>query len=284
MKKAQIVVILAVIAIVGYLYYLPIKGLVKPKEGHANNGMVTGSKPVAATTISADMVSVTAKTAIGANLSVKITDLEDQLKKAVDEKQKENLQRQLAKQWDDVNQPAPAGFYYLELARKDNKFEDWLDAGNRFNDAYRSTQDSTIQAGLVANSVEAFQNATKLKPDNLDAKAGLGVADVNGGDPSPMTGIFLLRDVVAKDPNNRIAILNLGLFAMKSGQYEKAIPRFKALIAQKPEIEPYFYLAESYKQLGQKQEAIEAYQKCKELMPDPSFGKRIDDFIKELKK
>jgi len=284
MKKAQIVVILAIIAIVGYLYYLPIKGLVKPKEGHANNGMVTGSQPVAATTISADMVSVTAKTAIGANLSVKITDLEDQLKKAVDEKQKENLQRQLAKQWDDVNQPAPAGFYYLELARKDNKFEDWLDAGNRFNDAYRSTQDSTIQAGLVANSVEAFQNATKLKPDNLDAKAGLGVADVNGGDPSPMTGIFLLRDVVAKDPNNRIAILNLGLFAMKSGQYEKAIPRFKALIAQKPEIEPYFYLAESYKQLGQKQEAIEAYQKCKELMPDPSFGKRIDDFIKELKK
>src|SRR5476651_1706681 len=108
MKKAQIVVILAIIAIVGYLYYLPIKGLVKPKEGHANNGMVTGSKPVAATTISADMVSVTAKTAIGANLSVKITDLEDQLKKAVDEKQKENLQRQLAKQWDDVNQPAPA--------------------------------------------------------------------------------------------------------------------------------------------------------------------------------
>jgi len=283
MKKAQIVVILVVVAIVGYLYALPIKGLVKPKEGHANNGMVAGSKPVAATTISADMVSVTAKTAIGANLAVKITDLEDQLKKATDEKQKQVLQRQLAKQWDDVNQPAPAAFYYLELARKDNKFEDWLNAGNRFNDAFRFSQDSTIQAGLVANSVQAFQNATKLKPDNLDAKAGLGVADVNGGDPSPMTGIFLLRDVVAKDPNNRIAILNLGLFAMKSGQYEKAIPRFKALIAQKPEIEPYFYLAESYKQLGQKKEAIDAYQKCKELMPDPSFGKRIDDFIKELK-
>jgi len=283
MKKAQIVVIVVVVAIVGYLYALPIKGLVKPKEGHANNGMVTGSKPVAATTISADMVSVTAKTAIGANLSVKITDLEDQLKKATDEKQKADLQRQLAKQWDDVNQPAPAAFYYLELARKDNKFEDWLTAGTRFNDAYRFSQDSTIQAGLVANSVEAFQNATKLKPDNLDAKAGLGVADVNGGAPSPMTGIGLLLEVVAKDPGNRPATLNLGLFAMKSGQYEKAIVRFKTLIGQKPEIEPYFYLAESYKQLGQKKEAIDAYQKCKELMPDPSFGKRIDDFIKELK-
>jgi len=283
MKKAQIVVILVVVAIVGYLYALPIKGLVKPKEGHANNGMVAGSKPVAATTLNADMVSATAKTAIGANLSVKITDLEDQLKKATDEKQKQDLQRQLAKQWDDVNQPAPAAFYYLELARKDNKFEDWLTAGTRFNDAYRFSQDSTVQAGLVANSVEAFQNATKLKPDNLDAKAGLGVADVNGGAPSPMTGIGLLLEVVAKDPGNRPATLNLGLFAMKSGQFEKAIVRFKTLIAQKPEIEPYFYLAESYKQIGQKKEAIDAYQKCKELMPDPSFGKRIDDLIKELK-
>jgi len=283
MKKAQIVVILVVVAIVGYLYALPIKGLVKPKEGHANNGMVAGSKPVAAITLNADMVSATAKTAIGANLSVKITDLEDQLKKATDEKQKQDLQRQLAKQWDDVNQPAPAAFYYLELARKDNKFEDWLTAGTRFNDAYRFSQDSTVQAGLVANSVEAFQNATKLKPDNLDAKAGLGVADVNGGAPSPMTGIGLLLEVVAKDPGNRPATLNLGLFAMKSGQFEKAIVRFKTLIAQKPEIEPYFYLAESYKQIGQKKEAIDAYQKCKELMPDPSFGKRIDDLIKELK-
>jgi uncharacterized protein HemY len=283
MKKAQIVIIVAVVAVIGYLYSLPVKGLVKPKEGHANNGMVAGSKPVASVAVNADMISATAKTAIGANLSAKITELETQLKQAGSDKQKEDLQRQLAKQWDDVNQPAPAAFYYLELARKQNKFEDWLNAGNRFNDAYKFSQDSTIQSGLVLNAVEAFQNATKLQPDNLDAKAGLGVADVNGGAPSPMTGIGLLLEVVAKDPTNRNANLNLGMFAMKSGQYDKAVGRFKTLIAQKPEVEPYFYLAESYKQLGQKKEAIDAYQKCKELMPDPAFGKRIDDFIKELK-
>ena len=161
--------------------------------------------------------------------------------------------------------------------------DDWLNAGNRFNDAYRFTQDSTIQAALVVNAVEAFQHATKLKPDNLDAKAGLGVADVNGGDPSPMTGIGMLLAVVSKDPKNWSANFNLGMFAMKSGQYDKAVERFKTLIAQKTEVEPYFYLAESYKQLGMKKEAIEAYQKCKELTPDPDFGKRIDDFIKELK-
>jgi tetratricopeptide (TPR) repeat protein len=281
MKGTQIAVIAAAVAIVGYLYLQPVKGLVKPKETKGNNGMVAGSAKPAAT-VSVDMISATAKTAIGANLSAKITDLEQQLKQAND-KQKAELQRQLAKQWDDVNQPAPAAFYYLDLARQQNNFADWLNAGTRFNDAYRFSQDSTIQASLVLNAVEALEKATKMQPDNLDAKAGLGVAYVNGGAPSPMQGITLLLDVVAKDPNNRGANLNLGMFAMKSGQYEKAVVRFKTLIAQRPEVEPYFYLAESYKQLGQKQEAIAAYQKCKELMQDPNAGKRIDDFIKELK-
>lgn len=281
MKGKQIAVIIAIAIVVGYLYSLPVKGLVKPKEGHANNGMVAGSKPVVK--VSADMISATAKTAIGANLSVKINDLEAQLKLAGSEAQKAEVQRQLAKAWDDVNQPAPAAFYYQSLAREGDKFDDWLNAGTRFNDAYRFSQDSTLQAAFVTNAVEALEKATKMRPDNLDAKAGLGVAYVNGGAPSPMQGITLLLDVVSKDPNNRGANLNLGLFAMKSGQYDKAVNRFKTLIAQKPEVEPYFYLAESYKQLGQKKEAIQAYQKCKELMQDPQAGKRIDDFIKELK-
>lgn len=133
------------------------------------------------------------------------------------------------------------------------------------------------------NAVEAFQSALKLKPESLDAKTGLGIADVNGGAASPMEGIGLLLGVVAKDPNNRKANLSLGLFAMKSGQFQKAVDRFKTLVAQKPELEPYFYLAESYKQLGMKAEAIDAYQKCKSMMPDPVFGQRIDEYIKELK-
>jgi cytochrome c-type biogenesis protein CcmH/NrfG len=130
--------------------------------------------------------------------------------------------------------------------------------------------------------VEAFQSALKLKPESLEGKTGLGVAYVNGG-ASPMQGIALLLEVVKKEPNNWNANLNLGMFAMKSGQYEKAVGRFKTLIAQKQELEPTFYLAESYKQLGMKKEAIDAYQKCKEMMPDPVFGQRIDEYIKELK-
>ena len=284
MKTKQIVVVVVVLAIMGYLYALPVQGLVRPKEARTSRPVTMAqAKPV--TQVDLTAVTASAKAAIGPNLSVKINGLEDELKKASNDADKEKLQLQLAKSWDDVNQAAPAAFYYLDVARKRNDFNDWLNAGNRFNDAYKLTQDTTLQPAYVNNSVESFQHALKLEPQNLDAQTGLGVAYVNGGAPSPMQGISLLLGVVQKDPKNVNANLNLGLFAMKSGQFDKAIGRFKTVIEQKPKslLEPYFYLAESYKQLGMKKEAIAAYQKCKEMMPDPAFDQRIDQFIKELK-
>jgi len=290
MHKKQIGVIVIVVAITVGLFFVPLAKMNKPKaaDGHADKA-ATEVKPVANVTI--EMVSAAGKVSIGPALSSQINDLEGKLKNATDGAAKLNLQKQLAKHWDDVNQPAPAAFYYQAVARQDNKFEDWVAAGSRFNDAYKlTTQDTTAQPAFVMNAIASYKAAVKLKPNNLDAKTGLGIAYVNqtslgitdadGG--SPMQGIMLLLDVVKQDPTNRNANLSLGMFAMKSGQYAKAVTRFKTIIAQKPEVEPYFYLAESYKQLGMKKEAIDAYKKCREMMPDAAFDQRIDEYIKEL--
>lgn len=288
MYKKQIAVVVIVIAIMGYLYSLPVKGLTKAKDnGHANAPRVA-TKAVSNVTV--EIVSAGAKMVIGSALSAQINDLEGRLKNSSGEA-KLALQKKLAKQWDDVNQPAPAAFYYQAVAQQQNTFDDWLAAGNRFNDAFKLTQDTSAQPTFVTQAVACFKNAAKLQPKNLDAKTGLGIAYVNqtslgmtdpdGG--SPMQGIMLLLDVVKQDPNNRNANLSLGMFAMKSGQFEKAIQRFKTLIAQKPEAEPYFYMAESYKQLGMKKEAIAAYQECRKMVPDATFDQRIDEYIKELK-
>lgn len=291
MKKQhiQIIVIASAVAITGYLCMLhPVRLETAEKSGH-NNGMVAGSKPTtaAATSVNVESLSATAKTAIGPNLSVHINDLERQLK-AASGSEKTDLQLQLAKAWDNVNQPAPAAFYYQAAAKSNNKFEDWVQAGNHFNSAFRVTQDSTLQVTMLNGSVDAFTKATAMQPANLEAKTGLGIAYVNGGAPSPMQGISLLLDVVSKDPNNWNAVFNLGLFSMKSGQYDKAVERFTSLInmktGDKRSIEPYFYLAESYSQLGEKQKAIAAYTACKEMMSDdPEFVKQIDRYINELK-
>jgi len=288
MYKKQIAVILAVAIVIGYLYHLPpVKGNTEAAVKKGTGSVARAQQQTANVTVAT--VSVSAKTLVGDSLSAKITGLENQLKDASTDADKLGLEKKLAKIWDGVNQPAPAAFYYQAIAKADNTAANWITAGSHFNDAYKLTQDTTAQPVFDANAVEAFQNAMKLKPESLEAKAGLGIAYVNGGGP-PMQGIGLLLDVVKQDPNNRNAVLNLGLFAMKSGQFEKAVDRFKSLAAieaksatQQNDVEPYFYLAESYKQLGMKKEAIDAYRKCKEMMPDPTFDQKIDDYIKELK-
>jgi len=294
MNKKQIIVIGAIGAITIFLFFQPVKGLIKPKVTKSGSGVVAGSSPSASNVTVGD-VSTTAKTAIGAALSATINDLEEQLKSATLDADKLSLNKKLAKQWDDDNQPAPAAFYYQAAAQKENSYDDWLNAGNRFNDAYKGTQDTSVQPAFVANAITDLKNAVKLKPDNLDAKTSLGIAYVNqtssgitdpdGG--SPMQGIMMLLDVVKKDPNNYKANLSLGMFAVQSKQYDKAVNRFKTAIANaagnQNMVEPYFYLAESYKQLGMKKEAIAAYEKCKQMIPDPLIGQKIDQYIKELK-
>jgi len=229
MNKKQITVIVAVVAVIGYLYWLPIsKGSTESAVKKGTGSVARAEKPAAAS-ITVSTVSVLAKSLVGDSLSVKIGGLEEQLKNASADADKLSLQKSLATTWDSANQPAPAAFYYQDIAKAENTAASWITAGNHFNDAFKQAQDTTSQPVYDANAVEAFQKATTLAPGNLDAQAGLGIAYVNGGGP-PMQGIGLLLGVVAKDPNNRNAVLNLGLFAMKSGQFDKAVDRFKSLI------------------------------------------------------
>ena len=55
---------------------------------------------------------------------------------------------------------------------------------------------------------------------------------VNG--PNPMEGITILRDLVSKDSTNIDAQYWLGVFAVKSQQFEKALARFNTVIAIDP--------------------------------------------------
>jgi len=289
MYKKQIIVIVIVVIITGYLYTLPVKGLTQPgqADGHTNTAAVV-QRPVANVTV--EMVSATAKTIIGQALATQIGNTEGRLKNAGGGAAKLSLQKELAKQWDDVNQAAPAAFYYQAIAREENTFDSWSKAGSRFNDAYIAVQDTVQQPAFVNNAIDCYSNALKLQPANLDAKTGLGVAYVNqfslgigqeGG--GPPKGVMLLLEVVQQDPKNINANLNLGKFAVTSHQYEKAVERFKTVIAQRADPDAYFYLAESYKQLGMKKEAIAAYQKCRSIVTDAAFDKQIDEYIKELK-
>lgn len=277
LNRKQVVVVGSVIVLMGLMLSLDIQGLVKPKEG-AEASVSNAAAPAKA--ISLDEVSLAAKQSLNASLNKQLSDLEAVLKNS-SESEKLNVQKKLAQEWDGVNQPAPAAFYYELIAEEEKTFTTWLKAADKFTDAYQQSIDTLIQPALVQKAINSYQQADKLKPNTLEVKTGLGIAYVSGT-PNPMQGIQLLLEVVKKDPENLKANLNLGLFSMKSGQFDKAVDRFKTVISKEPSAEAWFYLASSYENMGLKTEAIGAYLKTKEIAADPNMSQFVDRKVNEL--
>jgi cytochrome c-type biogenesis protein CcmH/NrfG len=134
---------------------------------------------------------------------------------------------------------------------------------------------------LLQKANASYSAAVALDSTNLDAKTGLGITIVNGMG-MPMQGIAMLMDVVKKDPKNLKANMSLGIFAIKSGQFDKAITRFNDIIDIKPSPDAYFYLATSYESLGKNKEAIDAYLQSKKLAGNLTLSKFIDRKVAEL--
>jgi tetratricopeptide (TPR) repeat protein len=278
LKGKQIAVIGLVTLLMGLLFSLDIKGLVKEEGQHAGEAAEGASQ---FQTLSIESLSEAAKQTLSSDLTAQISDLENKLKVASGSEKLE-LQKQLSQKWDDVNLPAPAALYYEEVAKSTKSYDDWIKTGNLFTTAYQNTQDSIAQPALVQKAIGAYQKAIDQQPESLDAKTGLGVAYVSGT-PNPMQGIQLLREVVAKDPENISANMNLGLFSMKSGQFDKAVSRFKTVLTKESKPETWLYLAMAYESLGDKENAITAYTKGKELAADPSVDKLVDKKLQELR-
>ncbi len=279
-KQIQIIVVAAVVLVIGFLLYKPVKGLVDEEEKNA--AATTSQAEAAASQFNLSSVSEAAKRGLNPAIVNEITDLEAKAHKA-EGSERVKLYQQLADKWNDVEKPAPQAYIYEEMANIDPKFEYYLKSGDNYRKGYTNLQDTVLASALNQKAIEVYQKAVDLNGSSLDAKTGLGAAMVTGTN-NPMAGIAILREVVQADPKNLEANKTLGLFSLQSRQFDRAIDRFKIVIEQKPDAESYFYLATGYENIGMKNEAIAAFQKSKELAADPSLSQFIDRRIEELSK
>lgn len=281
-RSKQIIVTAAIVLLVAFLFSRDIKGLVKPKEETSNVPAEGQMMPEAAEQqISLAEVSTIGKNMINAGLAAEITSLENAYNKAAD-KDKVAAAKLLAQKWDDLEQSVPSALYLEIVAKESQLLPNWLKAGDMFLKAFDNSRDSLLQPALLQHANIAYSNALKIDSADLDAKTGMGISIVNGMG-APMQGIAMLLDVVKKDPKNLKANMSLGTFAIKSGQFDKAITRFIDIIAIKPSPDAYFYLATAYENLGKNAEAIDAYVKSKDLAANPTLSKFIDSKVLELK-
>lgn len=275
-RTKQLVAIILTVLLMGYLLAQPIKGLVNESDG----AQADANEEASALTLEA--VSQQAKQGLNASIIQEISDLEQRLT-TVSGSDRAALLQELAVKWDDVNRTAPLGFIYEELAKLEPRADYWLKAGNAYRTTYVYLRDTALVKAFNAKAISAYREVLKIDSGNLDAKTGLGSAYVTGTD-NPMDGIALLQEVVKADPLHVEANKSLGIFSMQSRQFDRAIDRFKTVVSQQPDAESYFYLATSYENIGLKKEAIEAFEKSRDLAADPTLTQFIDRKIDELSK
>lgn len=216
-----------------------------------------------------------------------VAQLESLANAARNKEQKIQLLDSLIAIWDSNRKPTASAVVSQQLAEISGKAADWYAAADRYMMATRFVKEEAQKKQLYENATAAFEKTLALEPQNLDAKAGLGVSLVESagltGQP-PMKGIGLLREVVATDSTHINAQLNLGYFAIQSGQFDKALARFETVKRVKPEfIEVHLYIADTYEKMGNKTEAIKNLEVYKSKLNDPVLVVEVDKYINELK-
>jgi len=183
----------------------------------------------------------------------------------------------------------PYAYYTIEAAKLDNSEKTLTFAARLMLDNLRHEQDEAKLNWETKEAIDLFERALKLDPSNDDLKIGLGSAYVYGkgrtGNPeATMKGIQQLLSVVRNDSNNMKAQLVLGVGGLISGQYDKALDRFKKIVLQEPaNLEAVAYLADTYAALGERENAVKWYNISKQLANNPRYSKEVDNRISQLR-
>jgi len=182
--------------------------------------------------------------------------------------------------FDSLRKPAASAFYQELKAQQTNSRADWTKAGDRF---YVGSKYFPSAHALIDSAILAYGRVLKMDPKDLNAKTSMGVCFVEGTN-QPMQGITLLQEVLKADSNYVDALLNLGSFAITSGQFEKAISRFKRVLELRPDyILLNVRIAEAYQKMGDKAKTIEYLERYVKLEKDVMLRTEIQNEINKLK-
>jgi len=176
-----------------------------------------------------------------------------------------------------------AANYFYKASEILNDERSWFNTGFEYYNFASSVNDSGAQAYAIKRAIEAFEKTITVNSKNVDAKNALALCYVQN-DLDVMKGVQLSKEVLVIDSNNIQANFTLGMLSMRSGQWDKALIRFKRICELNPlNSEAYYYLGETYKNLNMNKEAIVAFETCMNLATTPESKQDIKNIINTLK-
>lgn len=208
--------------------------------------------------------------------------LRQQLKESSDIKKSINFADSLAKlslKYQLIDSAAKYASYILSA---DTSFRSRYKAGQIYYQAYQISNIPEESALLAEKARGIFEALLEDDPQNSSLKNKLAMTLIVT--ETPMAGVQLLREVLAEDPNNREAILNMGVLAVQSGQFERAEERFQKLLElDSADTEALFYLGVAFAEGKKGEKAREVFEKLiNETDADPALKATASNYINDL--
>lgn len=153
--------------------------------------------------------------------------------------------------------------------------------GDLYYDAFTYAVKADKSEQMAKKARYFYEDLLKEEPDSLNLQVKIGMTLVSS--ENPMQGILKIREVLDKQPNNRLALLNLGILSMKSGQFDKAIGRFQKLLElDSSDVLAQFYLGISYFESNEHENAHKIFNQIKAQTTDPNILQTVDEYLKKL--
>jgi outer membrane protein len=174
-----------------------------------------------------------------------------------------------------------AAWFAEEASKFFNTTESWIKAGDHYYQAYTFALDQAKQNQLSDKAREFFKKVLDANPKNLEVKTKLAMTYLS---TNPMQGVMMLREVLATDPNNELALLNMGMLSIQSGQHQRAVERLEELVEINPNhAQGQLLLGIALMNLGEKARAKQQFEKVKEINTDPAVQATVDSYLQDLK-
>jgi len=159
--------------------------------------------------------------------------------------------------------------------------ESLLKAGDAYYEAYTFALDASKQKTLAEKTREVYGNILEKQPGNLEVKTKMAMTYLSS---APMKGVAMLREVLATDPKNELALFNMGMLSIQSTQYAKAVEWLEKLLnVNDKHVQGNLLLGVAYLNTGDKAKARQQFEKVKKMDKDPSVQATVDSYLEELK-
>ncbi len=219
---------------------------------------------LAAESVSIETVRKQAFGALDASLTGVLETLEAKVRETADPGEKSDLLKDLAGRWFKLDNPAMSGYYAEQVAEIEKTAAAWSIAGTTYTICIQKTGDEKTRSYCSARARAVFESAISLEPDNVSHRINLAVALVEAPpQDNPMQGITMLLGLQEENPDNVSILYNLGRFAMRTGQTDRAIQRLEQAAALDPGSDVIAcMLGDAYVQAGDEAKAAPLRKRC----------------------